>query len=75
MIVSALLYMVLFCLAVGLLYGEAVWEAFKPAIIAGWIFFTLALVFAVLLTILVSLHIYLNILGMTTFQFIMLKRT
>ena len=75
MIVSALLYMVLFCLAVGLLYGEAVWESFRPAFIAGWLFFSFALVFTVLLTVLVSLHIYLNIVGMTTFQYIMLKRT
>jgi palmitoyltransferase ZDHHC1/11 len=74
MIVSALLYFILFCVAVGLLYAEAVWESFKGAIITGWIFFSIALIFAVLLTILVGLHIYLNFLGVTTFQFIMMKR-
>ena len=74
MIVSALMFMFLFCLAVGLLWGESLWANYKGAIITSWIFFAVSLIFAILLLVLVSLHIYLIANGLTTFQFIMNRR-
>ena len=74
MIVSALMFMFLFCLAVGLLWGESLWENYKGAIITSWIFFVVGLVFAILLLVLVSLHVFLIANGLTTFQFIMNRR-
>lgn len=74
MIISAFLYMLLFCIAVGLLYNEQLWENFKASIITDWIFFAITLVFATLLLILISLHIYLFSKNLTTFQFIMIRR-
>ena len=74
MIISAQLYMLLFCLAVGLLGSEHLWDGYYSAFIAGWFFFALAAIFGVLLFVLIILHIYLMVKGLTTFEFIMMKR-
>ena len=66
--------MLLFCIAVGLLYQEQLWDGYKAAIIVGWVIFAIAIIFALLILILVILHIYLIAKGLTTFQFIMMRR-
>jgi palmitoyltransferase len=67
MILTAMLYMLLFCLSVGLLYREQMWAAYNSAFIAAWVFFAFAAVFGLLLTILIGLHIFLICKGLTTF--------
>jgi uncharacterized membrane protein YcjF (UPF0283 family) len=74
MIVAACLYMLIFCLAVGLLWKEQLWNAYQAAVVAGWVFFAIALLFGVLLLLLIALHVYLTVTGVTTFQFIMDRR-
>lgn len=74
MILAAFFLMLIFCLSVGLLYKEDTWAAYRPAIIADWIFFAIALIFAVAILALICLHIYLRAKGLTTFQFIMERR-
>lgn len=74
MILAAFFLMFIFCFSVGLLHSEDLWTAYKPAIIAGWIFFAIALIFAVPILALICLHIYLKSKGLTTFQFIMGRR-
>lgn len=74
MIVATFMYMLLFCLAVGLLFQESKWSSYQNSFIASWIFFAPALIVCVPLLILIILHIYLSYNGLTTFEFIMRKR-
>jgi hypothetical protein len=75
MIISALIYMLLFLVSVGLVYQEQNWNTFLPAMIISWIAFGLTLPFSLLLLILTSFHFNLIRTGMTTYEFIMLKRS
>ncbi len=75
MILSAMLYMLLFCIAVGLLYQEQAFGNYKGIFVVSWIFFALSLVFGGLLVGLIGLHIFLMCRGQTTFEYIMLRRT
>lgn len=75
MISSVMLYMLLFCIAVGLLYQEQAFCNYKGVFAASWVFFTFSLVFGGLLVGLISLHIFLMCRGQTTFEYIMLRKT
>lgn len=51
------------------------WENYKAAMVVSWCHLAVAIPLVLLLSALVGLHIYLIAKGLTTFEFIMKKRS
>ena len=71
MIVSAEVYLVLFVVAMGLLWNENRWEEFLGGMILSWIVSVLAFIFVLMVGALIGLHIYLIKRNITTLEFVM----
>ena len=71
MIVSAEVYLVLFLVAMGLLWKENRWEEFLGGMILSWIVSVLAVIFVLMVGALIGLHIYLIKRNITTLEFVM----
>lgn len=75
MIAATLTYIVLFVAAVAVVWRQHMWENYKAAMVASWCHLAVAIPLVLLLSALVGLHIYLIAKGLTTFEFIMKKRS
>ena len=76
MIVAALVHMLFYVVALGILWGENRWkEEYLGMMIANWFIGAIVLLFMVLVTMLILFHLFLMWRGITTFDYIMLKKT
>lgn len=67
MLSSAVLFCLLFIIAVGVLWGQADWHSFLAVMVVLWVCLSVTVVLFILLTILFLLHIYLICNSLTTF--------
>lgn len=74
MIIAVFLHMLVYLIAVGLLWSEGGWREFTGQMAANWAISFVILIFSILLLGLISLHLYLIYNGLTTFEYIMNKR-
>jgi len=75
MIYAALVHLLLFVLSLVILWAEGTWMDYLGEMIFNWIMGVVIGIFMVLLTGLVSLHMFLIYKDITTFEYIMLKKT
>ena len=75
MIYSALAHLLLYLIALLLLWIENAWQYYLPSMILAWITALLSLGFSVLLIALIALHMFLIYHHMTTFDYILSKKT
>lgn len=74
MIFAALFLMILFVLAIIVLWKQGDWEEYVGSMAAVWVLMVLTVPFVFLLGGLSGLHVYLWAKGMTTFEYIMNKK-
>lgn len=74
MITVTFISMAVFIASVGLLWAEGGYEKFMAEMGVVWASSIVVLIFLILILNLIFLHIYLNYLGVTTYQFIMMSR-
>lgn len=74
MIIAVFMHMLVYLVAVGLLWAEGQWREFTGQMAANWAISFVILIFSILLLGLISLHLYLIYNGLTTFEYIMNKR-
>ena len=75
MICAAFIHLFLFILSLGLLWGENNWQMYIFQIILSWILGVVVLIFIFLLLGLIILHFYLIRNNLTTFDYILSKKT
>ncbi len=74
MITLTCISMTVFIVSVALLWAEGGYEKFMAEMGVVWASSIIVLIFLILILNLIFLHIYLNYLGVTTYQFIMMNR-
>jgi len=74
MITLTCISMVVFIASVALLWAEGGYDKFMAEMGVVWASSIIVLIFLILILNLIFLHIYLNYLGVTTYQFIMMNR-
>lgn len=74
MITLTCISMVVFIASVALLWAEGGYHKFMAEMGVVWASSIIVLIFLILILNLIFLHIYLNYLGVTTYQFIMMNR-
>ena len=75
MIYAALTHLLLYLVALLLLWTENAWESYLPSMVLAWLTGIVSLLFSLLLIGLIALHMYLIYHHMTTFDYILSKKT
>ena len=75
MIFSALTHLLLYIIALAILWHESSWTAYLAQMICNWAAGFVAAVFSMLISGLILLHLFLIYNNLTTFEYIISKKT
>lgn len=75
MIFSTVVHLLLYIIAVALLWSEDTWGSYIGEMVFIWVVGIFAIIFTVMVSGLIGLHMYLIRNGMTTFEYILSRKT
>jgi hypothetical protein len=75
MICSAFAYLTIYVTSIALLWSENEWQTYVAKMVTGWVIGMFSAIFTLLLLALILLHVFLMYNNLTTFEYILSKKT